>query len=513
MYGWFASAADRHPDAVAIEVLEDRLSYRELRVLVDRIAAALVHAAGGQPRAVGLLAERSLATYAGYLAALRARAVVVPLNPGFPPARNRAMCAAAGVGVVVVDDAGAAQADEVRAGTEIAALPLTGGTGWVAGLPDPWPPAYAGEPDDVAYLLFTSGSTGTPKGVPIRHRNLAEFLPYNVSRYEVGPGCRLSQTFELTFDPSVFDMFVAWSSGATLVVPQSSDLFTPARFVAARGITHWYSVPSIVSIARRLHGLRPGCMPTLRWSIFAGEQLTLGQAEAWVGAAPNSLIENAYGPTELTITCTAYRLPSDRGNWPVTSNGTVPIGQVVPHLEGLLVAEDGTGADDGELCVRGSQRFGGYIDPAHDAGRFLRGSAEGTAVTAGSPEPDDWYRTGDRVRYEDGQLVHIGRLDDQVKIHGCRVELGEIEAVLRRHPAVHDVVVLAAPSRSGELSLYAHHTGDAVAESELVDAVRASLPEYMTPSRFFHVETFPTNASGKTDRRRLAADLVARVEF
>jgi amino acid adenylation domain-containing protein len=503
MYGWFLDTVRERPDATAIEVRDDTLAYGELRLLVDRLAAALVRAAGRRPRAVGLLAARSLATYAGYLAALRLGAVVVPLNPKFPAERNRAMCVAAGVDVVVIDEAGAAEA---VAGTGAAALPLVGA--WRERLPEPWEEPYDGDPDAVAYLLFTSGSTGTPKGVPIRHRNVAAYLAHCVERYAVTPGCRLSQTFDLTFDPSVFDLFVSWSTGATLVVPSEAEVLTPARFVTAKRITHWYSVPSVVSLARRLRGLRPGAMPDLRWSVFAGEQLTLAQARDWAAAAPNSVLENAYGPTELTVTVTAYRLPSDPGSWPDTSNGTVPIGRPHDRLDAVLVTEDGRVGEDGELCVRGGQRFDGYLDPAHDRGRFFRGETS-FAVADGTPLPADWYRTGDRVRREDGELVHIGRLDDQVKIRGYRIELGEIEAVLRAQPGVREVVVVAAAAPGGQTTLHALYTGTPADAAELTAAVARRLPEYMVPSATHHVDTFPVNASGKVDRRRLAKELGA----
>ncbi|MGW5700675.1 amino acid adenylation domain-containing protein [Amycolatopsis japonica] len=500
IYGWFLDTVGRFPDATAIEVQEHALSYRELRLLAERLAAGLVRAAGGRPHAVGLPATRGLATYAGYLAALRLGSIVVPLNPKFPPERNRAMCVAAGVDVVVADDVGAA---EVADGTGTVALPLLGD--WPERLPEPWSPPYEGDPDAVAYLLFTSGSTGTPKGVPIRHRNVAGYLAHCVERYEVEPGCRLSQTFDLTFDPSVFDLFVSWSSGATLVVPSEAEVLTPARFVTGKRITHWYSVPSVVSLAGRLRGLRPGAMPDLRWSVFAGEQLTMDQARAWAAAAPNSVVENAYGPTELTVTVTAYRLPADPASWPETSNGTVPIGQVHNALDAVLVTEDGRAGEDGELCVRGGQRFDGYLDPADDQGRFFRGETS-FAVADGAPRAGDWYRTGDRVRREHGELVHIGRLDDQVKIRGYRIELGEIEAVLRTHPGVRDAVVLAVPSRGGATVLHALHTGEPVDADELIAAVARRLPEYMVPAFVHHVDTFPVNASGKIDRRRLAAE-------
>ncbi|HEX5120224.1 MAG TPA: AMP-binding protein [Pseudonocardiaceae bacterium] len=496
MYTWFRDSVDRCPDATAIEVGPDTVTYRDFAVLVDRLAAALVAAAGERPRAVGLLAARSLASYAGYLAGLRLGAVVVPLNPAFPPDRNRSTCVAAGVDVVVADESGVGQ---LPAG--IAALPLVGR--WPSSLPAPWREDYDVDPGSVAYLLFTSGSTGTPKGVPIRHRNVAGYVAHCVERYEVTPGCRLSQTFDLTFDPSVFDLFVSWSTGATLVVPSSDEVLTPARFVNDRAITHWYSVPSVISLARRLRGLRPGAMPDLRWSAFAGEQLTSSQARDWAAAAPNSVLENAYGPTELTVTCTAYRLPSDTTAWPVTSNGTVPIGRPNGGLDAVLVGEDGVPGDDGELCVRGGQRFDGYLDPAHNHGRFHSATF---GPVAGLPTPADWYRTGDRVRRESGEFVHIGRVDDQVKLRGYRIEPGEIEAVLRDHPAVHDVVVIPATT-AGETVLHALHTGVAVDPTELMNAVRSRLPEYMVPAAVHYVETFPVNASGKIDRRRLASEL------
>ena len=360
MYGWFLESVRRHPDATAIEVRADALSYGQLHRLTDRLAAALVRAAGHPPHAVGLLAARSLATYAGYLAALRLGSVVVPLNPAFPAGRNRTMCLAAGVEVVVVDDDAASQVAPVVQGTGAAVVPLLGR--WPGALPEPWSERYAGDPDDIAYLLFTSGSTGKPKGVPIRHRNVAGYLEHCVRRYDVAPGCRLTQTFDLTFDPSVFDLFVSWSTGATLVVPQEAEVLTPSRFVTANRITHWYSVPSVVSLARRLRGLRPGAMPDLRWSVFAGEQLTLAQARDWAVAAPNSVLENAYGPTELTVTCTVYRLPARPAPWPGTSNGPGPLRPPPDHPEARLGTQERAARAAGEgreRCGGGSQRFGG----------------------------------------------------------------------------------------------------------------------------------------------------------
>jgi amino acid adenylation domain-containing protein len=511
LYEWFAASVARYPDAPALEIQELNLTYRDLDAVVERLAGRIVAAHGRVPERVGLLVSRSLVAYAGYLAVLRLGAAVVPLNPIFPPSRNLAISAAAALDAVLVDDAGAAQLPGLGPdlGTTVADLP---DRQWRSVVTGPVPadlPVYDGRVDDVAYILFTSGSTGRPKGVPIQHANVSPYLEFNIAKYGIGPGCRLSQTFDLTFDPSVFDLFVAWGSGATLVVPQKNEVLTPVQYVNSRRITHWFSVPSIVSFARRLRALQPGCMPTLQLSLFAGEQLTIEQADAWRRAAPGCVIENIYGPTELTVTCTGYRLPPDRGEWPVTSNQTVPIGTVYPHLEYVILDENGRPADEGELCVRGAQRFPGYLDPASNASRFT--AFDGTVATVydgtGPLTAEHWYRTGDRVRRDRAELVHLGRLDHQLKIRGYRVELGEIEAVLRGHTRIREAVVLASTSPDGEVDLVAVYTGEQIPEDELVAVVRGRLPVYMLPRRYEHIAEMPLNDNGKTDRNRIAAGL------
>ncbi len=426
---------------------------------------------------------------------------IAQLNPAFPPARNARIARAAGLTAILTDDSN--MADKLPApvvvvdATTLARLRVPAANA----------PARSGGPDDIAYILFTSGSTGAPKGVPIRQRNAGVYLDHVVGRYAVGPGSRLSQTFELTFDPSVFDMFVAWSTGATLVVPARTELMSVARFVVDRQVTHWFSVPSVISLAQRLRRLVPGSMPDLRWSLFAGEQLTLAQARAWNEAAPQSRIENIYGPTELTVTCTQYRLPRDPAQWPQTPNGTVPIGRVYPHLEHLVMGADGRPAAEGELVVRGAQRFTGYLEPADDAGRFIAfDGAQAHRCDADAPLGDaHWYRTGDRVATHNGELVHLGRLDHQVKVQGYRVELGEIEAALRDQPGVRDAIVLAIPDVTGQTELFAAYTGTDVDPERLLSGLRQRLPPYMVPRTATALEVLPLSDNGKVDRRVLAA--------
>ena len=489
LYRVFTAAARRHPDAVAVELPHLKITYGELLRAAEAVAALLRDRYGPAER-IGLFASRGLVACAGYLAGLRLGAAVVPLNPGHPASRTAAIRAAAGVDVVVADAAASRPVGRDADGNGAGGPP---GGGAVLALteddvraaaPGGAAPPYRGGPDRVAYVLFTSGTTGRPKGIPIRHRNVLPFVAHNAARFEIGPGCRMSHTFDLTFDLSIFDLFVTWSGGATLVVPDRAELFSPADYVSRRGLTHWFSVPSAISVAAAFGRLPAGPGTTLRHSLFCGEQLTLDQAAAWHAAAPESAIHNLYGPTELTVACAEYRLPRDPARWPRTSNGTVPIGRLYPGMAYRIDAETG------ELCVRGPQRFDGYLDPRDDAGRFTGG----------------YYRTGDRVAVEDGELVHLGRLDDQLKIRGFRVEPGEVEAALRRLPQVREAVVVAV-ARDGVRDLAACYTGRETPRPELVRALRATLPAHLVPRWFLHRETLPRNANGKVDRgalRRLA---------
>ncbi|MEU6769520.1 amino acid adenylation domain-containing protein [Streptomyces sp. NPDC046853] len=511
LYDWFARSARRDPNAVALEVADRTVTYRALERLAAAVAGELVRAHGGPPRRVALLASRSVTAFAGYLAVLRLGAAVVPLNPANPPSRNRTVAGLAGADALVADDNGAAQLTTPHTFPAVTTLLLSDARTAAPNEHDV-PPRRA-SPDCLAYILFTSGSTGRPKGVPIRHRNVSAYVERSISRYEVGPGCRVSHTFDFTFDPSVLDLFMTWGSGATLVVPQRSALLAPVDYIVGRNITHWLSVPSVVSVAADLRNLPSGRARKLRHTVFLGEQLTFRQAELWRAAAPNTAIENAYGPTELTITCTAYRLPDAPAHWPATSNGTVPIGRVHDNLDHVVLDEEGRPAAEGELCVRGPQRFDGYLDPEDDKGRFLThdpGKSPATIVYEhrdgrGVPSTD-YYRTGDRVRSEHGHLIHLGRLDHQIKVHGYRIEPGEIEFQLRRHPAVTDAVVLAGAGPNGS-ELVACYTGLEQFPAHLARWLRERVPGHMVPRRLNHLAHFPYSPNGKIDRNALQREL------
>ncbi|MEU7576188.1 amino acid adenylation domain-containing protein [Streptomyces sp. NPDC041068] len=509
LFGLFAASAARHPDRIALEVGDRTLTYAELDRESTRLAADLVRTLGRRPTRVGLLAARSLPAYVGYLAALRLGAAAVPLNPAFPPPRTQTIARDAALDIVVRDTAGWRAAEDP---TDVLGIPLVLPAD--AAHTDAVEPAVLDahhddahpDPQGIAYILYTSGSTGRPRGVPIRHANIVPFISWAID--DCGFTCedRTSQNVELSFDVAVYELFVTWGSGGALVVPQPNDVLRPSRFVPAKKITHWFCVPSVGTIAARTGSLEPDSLPGLTKVMFGGERLTTEQAEQWAAAAPQAELRNMYGPTEVSVVCVQGRVGNKGEVATPGSNNTMPIGDVLPHLDHVVLGDDGHPAATGELCVRGPQRFAGYLDPAHDADRFVRWApGEAARVLDGeAPGPDDYYRTGDIVGPAQGGLVFLGRIDDQVKIRGHRIEVGEIEARLTRHPDIREAVVVADPG-DGDATLVAHYTGTPTRAADLTTFLRERLPVYMVPSRFEHRDAFPLNTNGKIDRKALAA--------
>jgi non-ribosomal peptide synthetase component F len=275
----------------------------------------------------------------------------------------------------------------------------------------------------------------------------------------------------------------------------------PASFINKHRITVWFSVPSLVTIMQKNRFLKPGSMPTLRWSLFCGEGLPQSAAEAWQEAAPNSVLENLYGPTELTIACSTYR-------WdPIASpqecvNGLVPIGRIYEGLEAVVVDEEQhilpAGAK-GELCVTGPQMFGGYWQrPDLTEVQIITHATRNGRVAR-------YYRTGDIVQLNaNGNYVYYGRRDYQIKLNGYRIELTEIEAMLRSLGCA-EAVALPWPEQNPE-TIVAFVSGIEDG-AQACEALRQRLPAYMIPSRIEVLAAMPLTPNGKVDRNTLKQEM------
>jgi amino acid adenylation domain-containing protein len=477
--GVLASAAV-HPRAPALVVRGQTITYETLALRARVLAAAIVRALGRPAARVGVFAHRSEVAYIGTLGALCSGAAFVPLNPKLPIERTRAMARRAELDAIIVDRETTPLLDALVCDVDPLPVLVDGDhPGEHAPLAE-LPPV---RPADLAYLLFTSGTTGEPKGVGITHANVLHYLDIMSARYRLTPDDRCSQTFDQTFDLSVHDLFLTWNAGACLYAMAPIEMLAPARFVNAHQLTTWFSVPSAAVLAR--DRIPAGSMPTLRWSLFCGEPLTNETAERWQAAAPNSVVENLYGPTELTIACFVHRWA---GVAPESQNGIVPIGRPLDGLTAQIVDE--------ELLVGGPQTAPGYWrDAKQTKDRFVDGS----------------YRTGDRVvEHASGVYSYLGRVDHQLKILGFRVEPAEIEGVLRAQAGVTGAVAVGYPvAQAQALGVVAFVTGTVESPDALRRAAAGVLPAYMVPSRIVCLDRFPLNANGKVDRAELLRLLAA----
>jgi amino acid adenylation domain-containing protein len=506
LYARFLRGLARSPDRAAIRVGGERVSYTAVhQAALTRAGALLACSTVDPPTAIGVLADKSVESYVGLLAALYTGATAVPLNPDFPPARTRRMLELAGVSAVLADEHGLAIMDGLhQAGVDIPVLaphhtPATPATGRAPRLIRLDPANALAEPcpvkaTDTAYMLFTSGSTGNPKGVPITHGSTQHYFDLLDRRYDFGQDDVFSQTFDLNFDCAIFDLFCAWGAGASVhAMPPTAYRDLPA-YCAESGLTVWFSTPSAIGLQRRLGGLPPGALRGLRWSLFAGEALHTDDAALWQAAAPDSVVENLYGPTELTVTITAHRWSPDTSPG-LAINGLAPIGALHEGHDHVLLTEDGGyGGTEGELCITGPQMTAGYLDPADNEGRFLHHDGR------------TWYRTGDRVRrHRDGEFVYLGRLDSQVQVQGWRVELAEIDHAVRACPGVQDAVTVTRRV-NGVTEFVVYYTGEPTSPVEFNRQLREILPHGMLPRQYRHVDEFPLNSNRKVDRSRLAAE-------
>ncbi len=499
----FEDQVSRNPGARALVFADQELTYAGLDERANRLAHGLRQFGVGLEARVGLFVERSLEMIVGILGILKAGGAYVPLDPESPSERLEFLVADAGIEVLLTQEhlRGRLPTQIKRVicldadhgpGTDVAAID----TGNEAGSA----PAQSG--DNLAYVIYTSGSTGTPKGVMVTHRNLVHSTHARLQYYDE-PMSGFLLLSSVAFDSSVAGIFGTLCQGATLVLPPpraERDLALLGRLIRDHRVSHLLCVPSLYELllaeaaADRLGGLRV--------AIVAGEPCRPGLVQRHHAALPQTALVNEYGPTEATVWCSAHRCR------PSEERLLVPIGRPIAHARLYVLDPGGEPAPIGvvgELYVGGPGVARGYLNrPELTAERFLPDRFSGAAG-------DRLYRTGDLARWlPDGNLEFRGRLDDQVKVRGHRIELGEVESALMQHPAVREAVAVVREDVPGTLRLVAYLIADAAAESVPASAewrrwARSRLPEAMVPGAFVVVDRLPRLPNGKVDRKALPA--------
>ncbi|MBI1390257.1 MAG: amino acid adenylation domain-containing protein [bacterium] len=492
---WFERIVETNPESLAVEFEDDSLTYRELNHCANQLAHRLIRMGVKLEEPVGVFLDPSIESIVGLLGVMKSGAAYFPMDLSSPPARLLSMMEDAGVHYIISDDLHAARLPEcdikiVSPGADDADVPCEN-------------PMRLIDESSLAYIIFTSGSTGRPKGVMIEHRalvNLIRGLQREIfGRY--GESRRVALMASASFDASLQQIFGALLGGHTLLPVDRETRRDPFRLLT------WLNFNQIEIM---------DCTPTLLGMMLSGEETTtplaLKHLLAGGEALPDALIKrfrthelfrgarlsNVYGPTECCVDATCFHLDENtRIDSPVC-----PLGKGMPNIELYVLNESGDGTAPGlpgELCIGGAALGRGYINqPAMTAERFI-------------PHPfrknERIYRTGDRARWNpSGYLEFLGRFDDQVKIRGYRIQLAEVENALLALPMVNKCAVGVDDSLGGAAQIVAWLvTPPTTTVDELRTAAKDRLAEYMIPSRFVILDDLPLNASGKIDRKQLAA--------
>ncbi len=486
--------AEAAAEKTALEQEGERYSYRRFNEEVNRLAHRLIREGAGPEQRIGLCFERGPEMIIALFAILKSGAAYVPLDPAYPADRLTYMIQDAGLALILHHRATAAVLESLDVSIPLMDARAAGDDDAAAANPAP-----VIMPEQLAYMIYTSGSTGRPKGTLITHGGLMHYLAWTAEGYplEEGRGSLVHAT--LAFDATVTAVFTPLVNGKTITLARpGNDLEALADALLRHGDFNIVKItPAHLDLlAHQIPADRAAGLT--RAFVIGGENLSADQIAFWQKEAPETRLFNEYGPTETVVGCVVF----DARDW--RGQGSVPIGRSIPGTPVYVLdsrLQPVPHGVPGELYIGGAGVARGYHGrPALTADRFL-------------PDPfgapgSRMYKTGDIVRYlNDGQLIFLGRADDQVKVRGYRIEPGEIEALLNEQEAVREAVVIVREDVPGDKRIVAYWipAGEQAKTETIRQALARALPEYMQPSAYVVLESIPLTPNGKVDRKALPA--------
>lgn len=440
---------------------------------------------------IAIFSERNYDAIIAILACLITGKIFIPLNTNNPNASNKKLCELVRPDCILYSDVTHLQKGFARSyrGFDIAMLMQDK----VDMVEDCFKAVVN---NDIATILFTSGSTGIPKPIPISHKNILTYVSNITSRFSFNKNDNFLQITEINFDPMLHDLFVCWAVGGCIYLFPDQFIAGLGRFLNKYNISVWTSVPSTARLMLKVGNVNDGALTSLKWTIFGGENLPYELCQLWHSIAPNSNIINTYGPTEATVGVTSHLLDVDCYDlW--LQEGNCPIGRTYDRVDIILMDLDKIVCDVGQIgeCwIGGDQVVSGYYQQQEiTKQRFIRWHGK------------YWYKTGDLMKIgEDGDLIFVGRSDSQIKNRGYRVELQEVENILRQSAKTLSSAVIYVPEKTYdgkciEPSLVAFVDNNSVTNEEIFKRCHTLAPHYMIPDKIFRIEELPCNVNGKVD--------------
>jgi amino acid adenylation domain-containing protein len=512
LHQFLEDSAQRRPEHPAIDEPESgTISYRDLAQLSDQLRDRLHHLGVRRGDRVGIFMRKSIDAVAAIFGILKTGAAYVPVDPNAPIPRGAYIMSNCAVKVAIIEkrfeEKFLAETKQLGHAPALLVLANTGGGEFLrralaeAQEKNPAPPAATvmTAPNDLAYILYTSGSTGLPKGVMLSHLNATSFVHWCSDTFAPNENDRFSSHAPFHFDLSILDIYLAIKHGGTLVLIGDETGKAPAQLaplIAEKKISVWYSTPSILSLLAQYGKLEKYDYAALRIVFFAGEVFPVKHLRALKKFWPQPRYFNLYGPTETNV-CTWFEIPA---TIPEDRDTPYPIGKSCSNVECKVVDEQGNdvpAGQEGELVVTGDGVMQGYWNlPEKTAQSFIEDRTG-----------QRWYKTGDIVveNAEDG-YIYVSRRDRMVKKRGYRVELGEIEAGLYKHPAVKEAAVIALSDEANGVRVKAFLSckdGQHPSLIEMKGFCAENLPAYMAPDLFAFLETLPKTSTDKIDYQRL----------